>query len=85
MFISYVNNLVSVLGLLKCVLDDTRFFCKCKWILEIIQAEFVKIKTWLVSNYMIFRNRKKTIHVPFRVNGVEIYRVRHFKKKEFKQ
>uniref|UniRef100_A0A3Q3BKX6 Reverse transcriptase domain-containing protein n=1 Tax=Kryptolebias marmoratus TaxID=37003 RepID=A0A3Q3BKX6_KRYMA len=55
LFLLYLNDLVNVSGLLKCVLfaDDTTFFCLGKDIeqmMEMIQIEFIKIQTWFKLN-----------------------------------
>uniref|UniRef100_A0A3Q2ZQH6 Reverse transcriptase domain-containing protein n=1 Tax=Kryptolebias marmoratus TaxID=37003 RepID=A0A3Q2ZQH6_KRYMA len=94
LFILYVNDLVNVSGLLKCVLfaDDTTFIClgeDIEQMLEMMQTEFVKIQTWFKvnklslnidkTNYMIFSNKKRTVNGTFKVDGIEICRVSEVK------
>uniref|UniRef100_A0A3P9N665 Reverse transcriptase domain-containing protein n=1 Tax=Poecilia reticulata TaxID=8081 RepID=A0A3P9N665_POERE len=94
LFLLYLNDLVNVSGLLKCVLfaDDTTFFClgkDIKQMMEMIQTEFIKIQTWFKlnklslnlnkTNYMLFSKRHKAIDLPFEVDDVEICRVNEVK------
>lgn len=94
LFILYVNDLVNVSEVFKCILfaEDTTFFCLGKdleQMMGMIQTEFVKIQAWFQlnklslnldkTNYMIFSNRKKIKDVLFRVEGVEISRVSEVK------
>lgn len=94
LFILYINDIVSVSNLLKCIMfaDDTTLFYSgenVNTVLQTVQNEFEKIIMWFNANrlslnisktkYMIFSCKKNDIDVNLSVQGSEIERTHEIK------
>lgn len=94
LFLLYVNDIVSVSQLLRCILfaDDTTLFYSgknIKDVLQIVENEFQKIMKWFNANrlslnisktkFMIFCSKKKYVETSLFINGLEIERAHEIK------